>query len=107
MKIQPGEWCSEIGFLVSLNAPELHTSSDAREPISQHQAVFESYVTLLKKKKKNKKRLSSTNNQILYALHKDGLCLPVDRFYFYVMLYDSNIVTHNLGFYFQCFSVLI
>ena len=29
-------WCSEIGFLLSLNAPELHVSSDVREPISLH-----------------------------------------------------------------------
>ena len=32
-------WCSEIGSLASLDAPEVHASSDAREPISLHQAV--------------------------------------------------------------------
>ena len=32
-------WCSEIGSLTSLDAPELHASSDVREPISLHQAV--------------------------------------------------------------------
>ena len=32
-------WCSEIGSLTSLDAPELHSSSDVREPISLHQAV--------------------------------------------------------------------
>ena len=31
--------CSEIGSLTSLDAPGFHTSSDAREPISLHQAV--------------------------------------------------------------------
>ena len=29
-------WCSEIGPLTSLDAPELHASSDVREPISLH-----------------------------------------------------------------------
>ena len=34
-------WCSEIGSLRSLDdAPELHASSDVREPISLHQAVY-------------------------------------------------------------------
>ena len=33
-------WCSEIGSLRSLDAPELHASSDVREPISQHQSVL-------------------------------------------------------------------
>ena len=32
-------WCSEIGSLASLNAPEFHAFSDVREPISLHQAV--------------------------------------------------------------------
>ena len=32
-------WCSEIGSLTSLDAPELHASIDVREPISLHQAV--------------------------------------------------------------------
>ena len=32
-------WCSEIGPLRSLDAPELHASRDVREPISLHQAV--------------------------------------------------------------------
>ena len=32
-------WCSEIGSLQSSDAPELHASSDVREPISLHQAV--------------------------------------------------------------------
>ena len=32
-------WCSEIGSLRSLDAPELHAYSDVREPISLHQAV--------------------------------------------------------------------
>ena len=32
-------WCSEIGSLTSLDAPEFHASSDVREPISLHQAV--------------------------------------------------------------------
>ena len=32
-------WCSEIGLLRSVDAPELHASSDVREPISLHQAV--------------------------------------------------------------------
>ena len=32
-------WCSEIGSLMSLNAPGLHAFSDAKEPISLHQAV--------------------------------------------------------------------
>ena len=34
-------WCSEIGFLRSLNAPERRASSDVREPISLHQSVFD------------------------------------------------------------------
>ena len=33
-------WCSEIGSLTSLGAPELHASSDVRESISLHQAVL-------------------------------------------------------------------
>ena len=33
-------WCSEIGLLQSLGAPELHASSDVREPISLHQSVL-------------------------------------------------------------------
>ena len=32
-------WCSEIGSLRSLDAPELRASSDVREPISLHQSV--------------------------------------------------------------------
>ena len=32
--------CSEIGSLTSLDAPEFHASSNVREPISLHQAVF-------------------------------------------------------------------
>ena len=32
-------WCSEIGSLWSLDAPEFHASSDVRGPISLHQAV--------------------------------------------------------------------
>ena len=32
-------WCSEIGSLTLLDAPELHASSDVREPISLHQVV--------------------------------------------------------------------
>ena len=32
-------WCSEVGFLTSLHAPEFHSSSDVREPSSLHQAV--------------------------------------------------------------------
>ena len=32
-------WCSEIGSLTSLDAPELHASSDVREAILLHQAV--------------------------------------------------------------------
>ena len=32
-------WWSEIGSLRSLDTPELHASSDVREPISLHQAV--------------------------------------------------------------------
>ena len=37
-------WCSEIGSLMSLNAPELHASSDVREPISLHHAVLICFV---------------------------------------------------------------
>ena len=37
-------WCSEIGSLTSLDAPELHASSDVREPISLHQAVVSGSV---------------------------------------------------------------
>ena len=33
-------WWSEIGHLTSLDAPELHASSDVREPISLHQTVL-------------------------------------------------------------------
>ena len=33
-------WCSEIGSLTSLTAPELHASSDVREPILLHQIVY-------------------------------------------------------------------
>ena len=32
-------WCSEIGSLWSLDAPDLHAPSDVREPISLHQTV--------------------------------------------------------------------
>ena len=32
-------WCSEIGSLASLDAPEFYASTDVREPISLHQAV--------------------------------------------------------------------
>ena len=39
-------WCSEIGSLWLLDAPELHASSDVREPISLHQAVHEDYMHL-------------------------------------------------------------
>ena len=38
-------WCSEIGSLTSLDAPELHASGDVNEPISLHQAVFATYPT--------------------------------------------------------------
>ena len=41
-------WCSEIGSLRSLNAPELHASGDAREPISLHQAVCITALTVWK-----------------------------------------------------------
>ena len=34
-------WSSEIGSLASLAAPEFHASSDVREPISLHQAVYD------------------------------------------------------------------
>ena len=33
-------WCSEIGSLASLDAPEFRASSDSREPISLHQTVY-------------------------------------------------------------------
>ena len=33
-------WCSEIGSLSSLDAPELHAFSGVREPISLYQAVL-------------------------------------------------------------------
>ena len=33
-------WCSEIGSLTSLAAPEFHAYGDVKEPISLHQAVF-------------------------------------------------------------------
>ena len=36
---QKTAWCSEIGSLTSLDAPELHAASDVREPISLHQAT--------------------------------------------------------------------
>ena len=39
IKGRPTSWCSEIGSLASPDAPELHASSDVREPISLHQAV--------------------------------------------------------------------
>ena len=32
-------WCSEVGSLTSLDAPELHVSSDVREPILLHPAT--------------------------------------------------------------------
>ena len=32
-------WCSEIGSLTSLDAPEFHASGDLREPILLHHAV--------------------------------------------------------------------
>ena len=38
-------WCSEIGFLKSLDAPEFHASSDVREPISLHQAVHGAHLS--------------------------------------------------------------
>ena len=33
-------WCNEIGSLMLLDAPELHASSEVREPISLHQAEW-------------------------------------------------------------------
>ena len=39
VKVGNTAWCNEIGSLASLNAPDLHASSDVREPISLHQAV--------------------------------------------------------------------
>ena len=36
----------KIGFLRSLDAPELHASSDVREPISLHQSVITLYILL-------------------------------------------------------------
>ena len=33
-------WCSEIGSLMTLDAPDLHAASDVRGPISLHQAVL-------------------------------------------------------------------
>ena len=33
-------WCSEMGSLRSPDAPKLQASSDVREPISLHQAVY-------------------------------------------------------------------
>ena len=47
-------WCSEIGSLVSLDAPEFHAISDVRETISLHQAV----LGMLKLNKKNTQSLS-------------------------------------------------
>ena len=38
-------WCNEIGSLTSLDVRNSGVSSDVREPISLHQAVF-SYVCL-------------------------------------------------------------
>ena len=38
MYVQPG--AVKLGPLASLDAPELHASSDVREPISLHQAVY-------------------------------------------------------------------
>ena len=38
-------WSSEIGSLMSLDAPEFHASSDVREPISLHQAVPDRQMT--------------------------------------------------------------
>ena len=38
-KCRSTAWCSEIGSLASLNAPEFYASNDVREPISLHQAV--------------------------------------------------------------------
>ena len=32
-------WCIELGSLASLDAPEFHASSDAKEAFSLHQAV--------------------------------------------------------------------
>ena len=40
-KIRSTVWCSEIGSLPSLDAPEFHASGDIREPISLHHAVYE------------------------------------------------------------------
>ena len=37
-------WCSEIGSLASLDAPEFHAFSDIRKPISLHQAL--SYTSM-------------------------------------------------------------
>ena len=41
-------WCSELGSLTSLDAPELHASSDVNGPISLHQAVHVYNINVFK-----------------------------------------------------------
>ena len=64
-------WCSEIGSLTSLNAPELHSSSDIREPISLHQAVLPTGYTLSTATFTLERYITqSTSNLVLSSIHQ-------------------------------------
>ena len=58
-----------IGFLQSAYAPELHAYSDAREPISLHQSVFENLMNSAFKQTK----LGRTRRENLALLFKTAL----------------------------------
>ena len=64
-------WCSEIDSLMSLEAPELHASSDVREPISLHQAVHRG-IWWIKYAIKKTKTTTTMLNFLVKKVHKTG-----------------------------------
>ena len=64
-------WCSEIDSLMSLEAPELHASSDVREPISLHQAVHRG-ICWIKYAIKKTKTTTTMLNFLVKKVHKTG-----------------------------------
>ena len=70
--VQSSAWCSEVGYLTSLHAPELHhsASSDVREPISLHQAVY--YMALHFTISLTQPRPTSTSFLDFYEISLEG-----------------------------------
>ena len=63
-------WCSEIGSLTSLDAPELHASSDVREPI------FCGNKCLSRKNSPKRKKVKVYRNRLRFHLFQVYLLVP-------------------------------